>query len=283
MLNILKKRTKKDGQELRDLLNGYQLPSFSAAVINVLGLLREPESSMNDIAKQLEIDPGMHVKVLTTVNSAAFGLSTKVANIPHAASLLGRSRLESIVLSFAVKDTLPPSEMECFDMGQFWLSAARRARLAQALAQHMHPATQSESFSAGFLQDIAVQVLMATKKESYFTVYDQWRNSADERLDVLEKEAFGFDHPTVGALMVEEWDLPDYLVTMISGHHNGDKAAEVEPAVRLVSHIRDNTDLDGSDRFIESCREECGLEPDVTRGMVEKAFTEAEEFSQLLQ
>ena len=93
MLNILKKRTKKDGQELRDLLNGYQLPSFSAAVINVLGLLREPEASMNDIAKQLEIDPGMHVKVLTTVNSAAFGLSTKVANIPHAASLLGRSRL----------------------------------------------------------------------------------------------------------------------------------------------------------------------------------------------
>ena len=43
------------------------------------------------------------------------------------------------------------------------------------------------------------------------------------------------------------------------------------------------TDLDGTDIFIESCREECGLEPDVTRGMVEKAFTEAEEFSQLLQ
>ena len=283
MLTILKKRTKKDGQQLRELLNGYQLPSFSAVVINVLGLLREPESSLNDIAKQLEIDPGMHVKVLKTVNSAAFGLSTKVANIPHAASLLGKSRLESIVLSFAVKDTLPPTDMACFDRGQFWLSAARRARLAQALAQRMHPATQSESFSVGFLQDIAVQVLMATKKESYATVYDQWRNSPEERLDVLEKEAFGFDHPTVGALMIEDWDLPDYLVTMIAGHHSGENASAVEPAVRLVSHIRDNTDLDGTDRFIESCREECGLAPEVTRGMIEKAFEEAEQLSQLLQ
>ena len=85
MLNILKKRAKNNGQELRDLLSGYQLPSFSSAVINVLGMLRDPESAMNDIAKQLEIDPGMHVKVLTTVNSAAFGLTTKVANIPHGA------------------------------------------------------------------------------------------------------------------------------------------------------------------------------------------------------
>ena len=70
---------------------------------------------------------------------------------------------------------------------------------------------------------------------------------------------------------------------MISGHHDGNKASEVEPAVRLVSHIRDNTDLDGTDRLIASCREECGLEPDVTKGMVEKAFTEAEELAQLLQ
>ena len=283
MLNILKKRTKNNGQELRDLLSGYQLPSFSSAVINVLGMLRDPESAMNDIAKQLEIDPGMHVKVLKTVNSAAFGLTTKVANIPHAASLLGRSRLESLVLSFAVKDTLPPPTVESFDTGQFWLSAARRARLAQNLAQQLHPTTQAESFSAGFLQDIAVQVLMATKKESYCAIYDQWRNSPEERLDVLEKDAFGFDHPTVGALMIEEWDLPDYLSTMISGHHHEDKTSEVEAAVRLVSHIRDNNELDGTDKFIESCREEFGLEPDTSRAMVEKAFEEAEHLSQMLQ
>lgn len=280
---MLKKRIRRDGQELRELLNGFQLPSFSAAIMNVLGLLRDPESSMNDIAKQLEIDPGMHVKVLKTVNSAAFGLSTRVANIPHAVSLLGRSRLESIVLSFAVKDTLPPTDMACFDMGQFWRSAARRARLAQALAQRIHPDTQSESFSAAFLQDIAVPVLMATKREPYLTVYNQWRNSPEERLDLLEKEVFGLDHPTIGALMAEDWGLPDYLVRMISGHHSGEKAPNVETAVRLVSYIRDNTDLDGTDRLIEYCREECGMAPEVTREMVEKAFKEAEQLSRLLQ
>ncbi len=283
MLSILKKRSKSNGSDLRDLLNGYEIPSFSTAVINILGLLRDPESSMNDIARQLEIDPGMHIKVLKTVNSAAFGLSTKVANIPHAASLLGRSRLESLVLSFAVKDALPPMDVEFFDQGQFWLSSARRARLAQTLAQRLHPATQAESFSAGFLQDIAVHVLMATKRESYSDIYNQWRYDENERLDRLEKEAFGFDHQAVGSLMVKEWDLPEYLATMISGHHNEGSTVDVEPAVRLVAHIRDNTDLDGRDRLIESCREEFDLEPDTTSTMVEKAFEEAGQLAQLMQ
>ena len=124
---------------------------------------------------------------------------------------------------------------------------------------------------------------MATKKESYCTIYDQWRNSPEESLDILEKEAFGFDHPTVGALMIEEWDLPDYLATMISGHHQEDKASEVEPAVRLVAHIRDNNEMDGTDRLIECCREEFGLEPDTTKGMIDKAFEEAEQLAQLLR
>jgi len=282
MLNLLRKRKKDNGEELRDLLSGYQLPSFSSAVISVLGMLRDPESPLKDIAMQLEIDPGMHVKVLRTVNSASFGLSTKVANIPHAVTLLGRSRLESLVLSFAVRDTLPSVDVSSFDMDQFWLSAARRARLAQTLAQQLHPATQSESFSAGFLQDIAVQVLMTVKKEEYCKVYEEWKKNTDTKLDVLERNAFGYDHPTVGALMIDEWDLPDYLAAMISGHHNGDKDSGVEPAVRLVSYIRDSNELDGTDSLIESCHEEYGLSRETMEEMVQKSFEEAEQFSQML-
>ena len=70
----------------------------------MLAMLRDPESSMTDIAEQLQVDPGMHVKVLKTVNAAAFGLITRVTNLQHAAKLLGRSRLEAIILSHAVRN-----------------------------------------------------------------------------------------------------------------------------------------------------------------------------------
>ena len=62
---------------------------------------------MTHVAYQLEGDPGLNVKVLKTVNSAAFGLSTRVSNLHHAVTLLGRSRLETIVLPQAVNNILP--------------------------------------------------------------------------------------------------------------------------------------------------------------------------------
>lgn len=283
MLDLFRRHKRIFGQKLSDLLNSYQLPSFPSTVINVLSILRDPESSLLEIAMQLEIDPGLHVKILRTVNSSAFGFSTKVLSIPHAVTLLGRSRLESLVLSVAIKDTLPSTYPELFDANQFWFAAARRACLARTLANYLHPATQSESFSGGLLQDIAVPVLMTVKKEEYCTIYEQWKNNVDSSLYVLERNAFGFDHAYVGARMMEEWDMPEYLVRMISEHHNYDKDSTIEPAVRLSSYIRDTNDKDGTEVIIESCQQEFALGSDVVVRMIQKTFEDAENFSQMLQ
>jgi HD-like signal output (HDOD) protein len=282
MLKIFKKNKTGHKEELQKLLSGYEVPSFSSTVMGVLSILRDPESSMTEIAEQIEVDPGMHVKVLKTVNSAAFGLSAKVVNVPHAITLLGRSRLESLVLSIVVHEALPSAEARFLDLNQFWLAASRRASLARTLASHLHPTTQSESFSVGLLQDMAVPVIASVKKDEYRSVYEEWQSSPETRLDVLEKDAFGYDHPTIGALIIEEWGLPKYLAKMVSEHHHGDGNPEVEPALRIASHIRDSDESDGTDAIIEVCRESFHLEPDVTKGMIEKAFEDAMEFYQAL-
>ena len=128
MLNIFKKSKTGLKEELRKLLNGYEVPSFSSTVMGVLSILRDPESSMTEIAEQIEVDPGMHVKVLRTVNSAAFGLSTRVVNVPHAITLLGRSRLESLVLSVVVQDALA-SALENWAMSRRFEPVSSRRRI----------------------------------------------------------------------------------------------------------------------------------------------------------
>ena len=211
MLNLFSKK-KNPKKEHSVILEGYDPPSFPAAVMNVLSLLRDPESSIDEIAAQIEIDPGMQIKVLKTVNSAAFGLSSNVSNIRHATSLLGRSRLESIVLALAIKNTVPDTEVEGFSIQDFWLSAARRGSFSRAIAMRLHPATQIESFTGGFLQDMAVPVLASVKKDAYVEIYQKWLAEPASKLDELERETFGFDHPPVGALLAEEWDMPEYIV-----------------------------------------------------------------------
>jgi HD-like signal output (HDOD) protein len=76
MVKIFKRKSGAAGSELRKILGDYELPSFPEVVMNVLRLLRDQESSSKEIAARLETDPGMHVRVLKTVNSASYGLST---------------------------------------------------------------------------------------------------------------------------------------------------------------------------------------------------------------
>ncbi len=155
MFNFFKRSQKDPREELKVLLGDYELQSFPEAVMNVLGMLRDPHSETKDIADQIQMDPGMNIKILRLVNSAAFGLATKVSNLHHAVTILGRSRLESMLLTYAVATTVP-STLGCMDISRFWLASARRACLAKHIAMHLHAATQAESFTAALLQDLAI-------------------------------------------------------------------------------------------------------------------------------
>lgn len=275
------KKSSKD--ELQSLLDGYELPSFPGVVTNVLTMLRDPESSMTDIAEQLQVDPGMHVKVLKTVNAAAFGLIARVTNLQHAAKLLGRSRLESIILSHAVRNALPTVRMVSFDIKSFWETAAKRASLARLLARDIHPATEVESFTAGLLQDMAVAVIAAVKKKEYTEILEHWNTDKTTWLHVLERKTFSYDHTTIGGLMAEEWNLPERLVAGISGHHDWDGNPDVDAAVKLVTHIRESDRSDGSEMLIKKCREEFHLSEDRVLEMINEASEYSHEFAQMFQ
>ncbi|ORJ62839.1 HDOD domain-containing protein [Geothermobacter hydrogeniphilus] len=231
MLKLLRRR--KNNRDIDRILDGYELPSFPGPVITVLSKLRNPEAPIQDIADDLEVDPGLHVKVLRTVNSVAFGLSHKISSLRHAVSLLGRSRLESLVLSVGVKESLDRGLVPgWFDMQSFWLSAARRAALARGLAQILHPQTQAEAFTAGLLQDMGVPVMASLKGDPYRKLYQLWQQSNETDLAGLEKDHFDLAHPQLGAGIAERWDFPDMLIENVGRHH-----LALENGLDLAIHI----------------------------------------------
>ena len=176
--------------------------------MNVLGMLRDPHSETRDIADQIQMDLGMSIKILRLINSAAFGLTTKVSNLHHAVTILGRSRLESMLLTYAVATTIP-STLDCMEISRFWLASARRACLAKHVALHLHAATQADSFTAALLQDLAVPLISEEKKLIYKDLLKKMAYGYGRDLDVMERELFGYDHPAIGALVAEEWGLPE--------------------------------------------------------------------------
>ncbi len=276
MLKIFKRRQSDPKAALKEILEDYELPSFSTGVMNVLSLLRDPESNMGEIAELIKVDPGMNVSVLRMVNSAAFGFTTKVSNILHAITLLGRSRLEPIVLSHAVRDSIPLPRVNGFAPETFWKSAARRANLARLLAHQLHPETETEAFTAGLLQDMAVPVLVEKKQAAYCRVLQESNANDGKSLDELEMEAFGFDHQVVRALMAEQWELPEYLQKSIAGHHGGD-GSDVDAAIFLVSFMKESDETEDNEALFSIAASEFGIDRDRMLGYMQDAFQDADE------
>lgn len=280
MFSFFKRSEKDPAKQLKALLGDYQLPGFPNVVMEVLSMLRDPHVEIADVADKVQMDLDMSVKILRLTNSAAFGLSTKISNIQHAVTILGRSRIESLLLTYAISSAFPP-KTECMDITRFWFAAARRACLARHVAQRIHAATQADSFTAALLQDLAIPLLSARHGAEYTQVFNQWNEAEGADLIQLEQEQFGYDHASIGALVAEDWGLSDYLIKAIAGHHDLSSESSTDPAVRLVSLIKYNEE-ENMEVLAQVAADDYGIRETVFEEMVTIAFEEARQFYEMV-
>ncbi|MEM7516634.1 MAG: HDOD domain-containing protein [Planctomycetota bacterium] len=270
----------KEEPSLREVLNGQEPPTFQELTLRVLRILRDPEASLREIADAIDWDPGLVVRVLSTVNSAAFGPAREIQDVAHAASFLGRTQLEQIVLSVAVRDALPSQPAPGFEPRRFWRAAARRAALSRTVAEELHPASAAHSFTIGLLQDMAVPILASTRPKDYGIALQRWHapESVKSCLTSLEQQTIGLDHATVGEWIGKHWELPKTLVQGIAFHHSSDKTdREVPPAVRLAALVREEECEEGTDALVELARTDYGLRPEWMLEAIREAGENASE------
>lgn len=258
-------RQRKHRVRLLQTLGDLEPPAFGPSNVALLQLLRTPDSDPEDIASFLARDPGLVIRLLRSVNSAAFGLRKKVDCVQHASTILGRARLEQLVLGLVVRSTLPRTESPGYDPARFWQAAYFRATLARAFAETLHPEDSDRCFTGGLLQDMAVPLLAHARPDEYGPLLMDWNGARKEPLHVLERQALGWSHDEVGALLAEEWELPTALTGLIRSHHDGGATdRELPPALRLVALVRDSDLVHGVEAVVETARADYGVDPDWT-------------------
>lgn len=266
--------------ELKAILDGYELPTFPAIYLEALQQVRDESASTAALADTLATDPGLTMRLLRTVNSAAFGLRSEVTSVHHAVSLLGRASVESMLLSLASHAALPTDPHPGFEPARFWRTAARRAAMARALADCSDPSERSECFTAALLQDMALPMLATRFGDRYSDLLQRW-HEGDGELQLMERDTFGWDHTRVGLLMCAEWDFPESIAEAIAAHHGSDSPdLHALTPVTLVARIREVDEASDLDPLVDDIRTTMGLEPDRVRTLIDESFTNAEEIAQ---
>ena len=279
MLKLFSRKKADPKTQLKEILDGYQLPTFPAIYLEALQQVRDEGSSTAKLADVLATDPGLTMRLLRTVNSAAFGLRSRIKSVHHAVSMLGRGHIESMLISLASHSALPADPCQGFQPERFWRTAARRAATARALADRVDPAQRSECFTAGLLQDMAIPMLCTQRGEPYTQLLEQWHNGHGE-LQVMELKEFGWDHAEVATLMCNEWGFPESIAEAIAGHHGSDDPEINQlPPVNLVALIPEVDEERGVEQLIEQAHATMGLDRDQVHELVEDSFRNAEEIA----
>ena len=259
----------------------YELPSFPAVIAHSLDVVRDDDASSAEIAAVVASDPATSVRLLSTINSAAYAVRQRVDSVQQAVNLLGRNELESLLIAGAVGRILPDTPAKGFTPRRFWETASRRAALARSLAELVEPSIRSQCFTAALLQDMAVPVLAHHHDSAYGDLLQAWHEEGDD-LARMERERYEWDHALAATWLCERWDLPASISAAIGAHHGtGEAGARALGPVNVVAGIGELGMASDIERLVALSESELNIGADVTLRVVSECFDAIESDSSM--
>ena len=265
---------------LNKILGDYELPKFRKTIFETLRRLRDPKSTSADIAEVMSMDADLTSRVMRTVNSLAYAPKTPIKHLEHAVTMLGNAELERIVMMIGAKMAMPKNIPTYVDMDAFWQRAGLRAVIARGLADLTSPTKAGLCFSAGFLQDFSVPIIASSKGKEYADVYKASAQS-EKPLHEIEQEKFGWDHAELGALVCNEWELPEDIAAAISTQNEPESELRPDP-VYYVSNLAGEDDEAWHSHFKEQVLTKHDVSEEAFDTMIEEAGEKARELVRLI-
>ena len=195
------------------------LPSFPATHTQILELANSEDSSSDEIAEKIELDPGLLATVFKLVNSSYYGFSKKIDSIVLAVTLLGLEEIANMVMAAQVFEKLGSYEEGAgLDLMAFWRHSVGTGFIARAIAKKLQAETES-AFLAGMLHDLGKIILDRYFSDYYASVFSVIQ--AEDKLIVeVEQDVLGVGHAEIGGVLAEEWKFSAAYLNSIMYHHD---------------------------------------------------------------
>ena len=207
-----------------------RMPAFPKSVQSVLEMTRNINCLPKDLVSVIEKDPVMTMKILRIINSAYYGLPSKITSVGQSVVYLGINTIKNLALSFAAVGILPRFNTTGFDIQRYLLHSLTVASVARILCEKYARAEldPTDCYIAGLLHDFGKVVF------AQFMAIDFMKSLAAAvdlgiPLYQAEQEIIGADHAYVGALLAKKWQFAEPLVLCIRDHHQ----ADAEPSAML--------------------------------------------------
>lgn len=193
------------------------------------------DSSMQDAADVITLDPSMTARILKLANSAKYSLRAQVDNVSRAAAILGLREIHDLVLATSVTKIFDGFSNVMMDMMTFWHRSVHRAFIAESLAKAAGQSNTESIFTRALLLDIGHLVLYHRTPDACRQALSVSNDDFDGLL-ANEKDIIGCDALELGAALMREWRMPESYVAAFD-HLLDPRAAEQHALPVAILHI----------------------------------------------
>jgi putative nucleotidyltransferase with HDIG domain len=204
------------------------LPTLPTVVAQLFEL-GDDEKSQRALEQIISSDPVLAARILKMVNTRG----NSVTGIHSAISKLGFEHAKDICMEVSMSRVFELKDSKV-NLQKFWDHCSAVGIVARLIAQEYKPDLAEDARTAGLLHDIGKFIFMLSNSSEFEKAIAMSKSRSCE-LYLAEKELFSMDHCQIGALFVENWQLPRPISEVIRYHHDLAKAEINKPLVALVS------------------------------------------------
>ncbi len=182
----------------------FTLPEIYFRVRDVVD---DPNSTMDDLAEVLKLDPAISARLLRIVNSPLYGFPKQIDTVTRAVNLLGTQAINDLVTATTIGRTFSGMPIQLMDVPMFWRKSVLCALLAGKIAKSCGLEDSERFFIAGLLRDIGHLVLYQTVPRRAQSALIE-AGYLETSLAEVEQSSIGCDFVEVGAELIRSWGMP---------------------------------------------------------------------------
>lgn len=189
------------------------------SVVNtILKTVNDPYASLSRVSETILKDQALTAKVLKLINSAYYGMTAPVGTVSQAVTLLGLDKIKNLAMAISLAEGLYRWSGLPFGRGALWHHSQACGVATSLVAEAAGYPNPEEALVVGLIHDIAKALWTELFPERFLAAIKAVQLEGRDPLEV-EIEYLTVPHATVGAWMLEKWQLPEIFRKAVALHH----------------------------------------------------------------
>ncbi len=208
------------------------LPVLPNIVIEVEGLVNDPDSTIDALVKVIEQDAVISVSLIKLANSPIYRGAEVITRVAQAVPRLGMKEIRNIVSAIANK-ALYKTDDKAFSelMEKQWDHSLACAYCAVSIAKKMSFGDPEKYFLMGLVHDVGKVMLFRAVTEM---------SLKQDTIDISElMENMEVVHPNLGGILLKAWGFDRETVRSVVLHHKSGFSPSEKKGVFIVN-LSDN-------------------------------------------